>query len=69
MPTDAQLEVLSQLSPAERRVTLLVMQGLSNQEIAHALHREVSTIKDHLSRVYDKLGLKRRTQLTRLLVQ
>ncbi|MEJ0037958.1 MAG: helix-turn-helix transcriptional regulator [Gammaproteobacteria bacterium] len=69
VPTDAQLEVLSQLSPAERRVTMLVMQGLSNQEIAHALHREVSTIKDHLSRVYDKLGLKRRTQLTRLLVQ
>ena len=50
-------------------MTLLVLQGLSNQEIARMLHREVSTVKDHLSRVYDKLGLKRRTQLARLLAQ
>jgi DNA-binding CsgD family transcriptional regulator len=69
VPTESQLEVMSPLTPTERRVTLLVLQGLSNEEIAGLLKRKVSTVKDHLSRVYGKLGLKRRTQLTRLLVQ
>jgi DNA-binding CsgD family transcriptional regulator len=62
-PTRAQLAVLAQLTPGERNVTLLVMRGMSNREIADALHREVSTVKDHLSHIYDKLGIRRRTQL------
>lgn len=68
-PSHEQLALLLPLTPAERSVALLVGQGLSNQEIAQRLHREVSTVKDHLTRVYAKLGLRSRSQLTRLLTQ
>lgn len=62
-PTPAQLSILSQLTPGERNVALLVMRGMSNQEIADALHRDITTVKDHLSHIYDKLGIRGRTQL------
>ncbi|MBN8885791.1 MAG: helix-turn-helix transcriptional regulator [Rudaea sp.] len=65
-PTSAQLAVLAQLTPGERNVALLVMQGKSNREIAAQLHREVSTVKDHLSNIYSKLGIQNRTQLAGL---
>lgn len=66
-PSRAQLSVFAQLTPTERSVTMLVMRGLSNQEIARQLHREISTVKDHLSHIYDKLGIRSRTQLASLL--
>ncbi len=65
-PTAAQLAVLAQLTPGERNVALLVMQGKSNREIAAQLHREISTVKDHLSHIYDKFGIRSRTQLVAL---
>lgn len=66
-PTSTQLSILSQLTPSERNVALLVMRAMSNQEIAQALHRDVTTVKDHLSHIYDKLGIRGRTQLATLL--
>lgn len=65
-PSSVQLSVLSQLTPAERSVAVLVMQGLDNQAIAEKLHRQVSTVKDHLTHVYAKLGLRSRAQLASL---
>ncbi|MBD9378869.1 helix-turn-helix transcriptional regulator [Pseudoxanthomonas sp. PXM04] len=62
-PSPSQLSILSQLTPGERNVALLVMRGMSNQEIADALHRDITTVKDHLSHIYDKLGIRSRTQL------
>lgn len=66
-PTPTQLSILSQLTPGERNVALLVKQAMSNQEIADALHRDITTVKDHLSHIYDKLGIRSRTQLAALL--
>jgi DNA-binding CsgD family transcriptional regulator len=66
-PSDEQLKILSQLTPAEREVTILLIGGLSNREIAEKLHRERCTVKDHLSHIYGKLGVRNRTQLTSLL--
>lgn len=66
-PSPAQLSILSQLTPGERNVALLAMRGMSNQEIADALHRDITTVKDHLSHVYDKLGIRGRTQLAAML--
>lgn len=66
-PTSAQVSVLSDLTPAERSVAVLVMRGLSNREVAETLNREVSTIKDHLSRIYSKLSIESRSQLVRML--
>ncbi|MEJ0028846.1 MAG: LuxR C-terminal-related transcriptional regulator [Rhizomicrobium sp.] len=66
-PSDEQLKILSQLTPAERKVAILLVRGLSNREIAERLHRERCTVKDHLSHIYGKLGVRNRTQLTSLL--
>lgn len=62
-PSPSQLSILSQLTPGERNVALLILRGMSNQEIADALHRDITTVKDHLSHIYDKLGIRSRTQL------
>lgn len=67
-PTPGQLQVLAQLTPSEREVALLVMRGLSNREIARRLHREISTVKDHLYNVYGKLAVRNRTQLVGILL-
>lgn len=66
-PSSTQLSVLSQLTPSERNVALLVMRGMSNQAIADALHRDITTVKGHLSQIYDKLGIRGRTQLVAML--
>jgi DNA-binding CsgD family transcriptional regulator len=67
--SETQLKVLAQLTPAEREITLLVRQGLSNQQIATRLHREVCTVKDHLHHIYRKLDVRSRTQLASALLE
>lgn len=66
-PTLEQLRLLTQLTPTERSIALLVRQGLSNREISATLHREVSTVKDHLTHIFEKLAIRSRVQLARLL--
>ena len=51
------------LSDAERRVAALAAQGRTNREIAQALFVTVSTVEQHLTRVYRKLKVRRRTDL------
>lgn len=68
-PSAAQVAILSHLTPAERSVAMLVQAGLSNQEIADRLGRQIGTVKDHLTSIYAKLGISRRTQLLQLLHQ
>jgi len=54
---------LAGLTPAERVVVGLVCEGLSNKEIAAALHRAEPTIKHQLSTALGKLGVQSRCQL------
>ncbi|MDR7303677.1 helix-turn-helix transcriptional regulator [Haloactinomyces albus] len=51
------------LSGAERRTGTLAAQGLSNREISERLYITVSTVEQHLTRVYRKLDIKRRQDL------
>lgn len=51
------------LTARERDVLRLVVQGLSNQDIAVALHLGVTTVKTHVSNAAAKLGAQNRVQL------
>ncbi|OIJ94136.1 helix-turn-helix transcriptional regulator [Streptomyces colonosanans] len=51
------------LSAAERRVAVLAADGHTNKEISHCLRGTVSTVEQHLTRVYRKLGVRARRDL------
>lgn len=51
-----------QLSDRELEVLQLLAEGLSNQEIADRLFVSVNTTKTHISKIYQKLNVSRRTQ-------
>ncbi len=58
---DARLGALG-ITPRELELLQLVAEGLSNREIAERAHVSENTVKTHVSRVFDKLGARRRTQ-------
>jgi DNA-binding CsgD family transcriptional regulator len=57
------------LSETERRVADLVARGYSNKEIAGRLYMSHRTVGSHLYRIFPKLGLRSRVELTRLVVE
>ncbi|MCE5186253.1 MAG: PAS domain S-box protein [Planctomycetaceae bacterium] len=44
------------MTKIEKRILSLILQGKSNKEAAHLLHRSVRTVEDHRSRIMQKLG-------------
>jgi DNA-binding CsgD family transcriptional regulator len=62
---EGRLEALG-ITPRELEVLELIAQGLSNKEIAARVHVSENTVKTHSSRVFDKLGARRRTQAVQL---
>jgi DNA-binding CsgD family transcriptional regulator len=61
----AQVETLG-VTPRELEILEQIAQGLSNREIAEKLFVSENTVKTHSSRLFDKLGAKRRTQAVQL---
>ncbi|WP_067498999.1 LuxR C-terminal-related transcriptional regulator [Actinoplanes sp. TFC3] len=51
------------LSRAEAKVARLASQGYTNREISSMLYITMSTVEQHLTRIYRKLGIDRRDEL------
>ena len=62
---EAKLATLG-ITRRELEMLELMAAGLSNREIGERVFVSENTVKTHLSRVFDKLGAKRRTQAVQL---
>jgi DNA-binding NarL/FixJ family response regulator len=56
------------LTPQELQVARMIADGLNNAEAAAAMFLSRKTVEAHLTRVYRKLGIRSRTDLTRILI-
>lgn len=54
------------ITKRELEILELIAQGMSNREIAEKLFVSENTVKTHSSRLFDKLGAKRRTQAVQI---
>jgi DNA-binding CsgD family transcriptional regulator len=54
---------LSQLTPKERQIALLLREGASNKQLARALDIGLPTVKTHLINLFRKTGVSNRTEL------
>ncbi|MEI9902465.1 MAG: LuxR C-terminal-related transcriptional regulator [Hyphomicrobium sp.] len=68
LPGDA-LSLLYKLTPAEVRVFELIVEGRTPAEIAALLALRLATVRTHLSRVFEKTGVRTSSRSCRLSVQ
>ena len=52
-----------ELTNAERLIYDEMIKGRSNEDIAKTLHNAVKTVKFHITHIFDKLGVKSRSEL------
>lgn len=62
-PVDPEAAVIATLTRREREVIALICEGLQNREIAERLHLSESTVRHHLTSIFDKLGVGSRLEL------
>jgi DNA-binding CsgD family transcriptional regulator len=53
------------LTPQEERIAQLVAEGLTNKDIALHLVISTKTVEGHLRNIFEKLGVRSRTQVAR----
>lgn len=51
------------LTPRQEQIVRMVVEGLPNSEISAALHVSAHTVRNHLFRIYEKLGVSNRVEL------
>lgn len=51
------------LSPTQKEVALLLAQGFSSEKIGERLHIKLTTVKDHISKIFTKLDIYHREEL------
>lgn len=56
-------EKLTQLTPRERQIALLLREGVSNKQLARQLEVGLPTVKTHLLNLFRKAGVSNRTEL------
>lgn len=57
------LDASAGLSERERQITVLIMRGLKNKEIARRMFITEQTVKNHIHNVFEKLGVGDRLEL------
>ena len=57
------LKSLAELTPREKEIAQLIGEGRSNKEISKQLYITEGTVKNHVTRILDKLEVRDRTQL------
>lgn len=55
--------IFPQLTDREREVVALIAEGLDNREVAAAAYMGEGTVRNHISSILAKLGLRNRTQI------
>jgi DNA-binding CsgD family transcriptional regulator len=65
---EARVQALG-VTPRELEILELIAAGLSTREIAERIYVSENTVKTHASRLFDKLGARRRTQAVQLAKQ
>lgn len=53
---------LAELTPREQEILQLIAQGASNREIAQTLYLSEKTVRNHVTNILSRLGLRDRTQ-------
>ena len=66
-PSVRKYGILAELSAREREVVENLLSGMTNREIAERLGISERTVKNHLWRIYRKLGVENRSQLFSML--
>jgi ATP/maltotriose-dependent transcriptional regulator MalT len=61
-PAFASVSDVAQLTEREREILALLARGASNREISETLFIAGGTVKNHLSNILGKLGVRDRTQ-------
>lgn len=68
-PSPGAADLVAALTPQERRILDLLADGRTNQEVADVLFLSEKTVRNYVSNLLGKLGVKNRTQAATLLVQ
>ena len=61
-PSHGEDPAFASLSPREREVLTLIAEGMSNAQIAERLSISEKTVRNHVSNLFDKLGVWTRAQ-------
>ena len=62
-------DATGRLTPRERQVLRSVFEGLSNKEIAHQIGVSLSSVKATLQHLFEKTGVRTRSQLVRIAIE
>ena len=57
---------MSDLSPREREILSLIYEGKTNEEIADKLCTSINTVRNQISYIYAKLGVKNRVEAVKI---
>ncbi|WP_435768347.1 response regulator [Nocardioides sp. SYSU DS0651] len=63
------LDVITELTPQQRKIFFLIAEGMTNRQIAEQLYLAEKTVKNHVTGLLARLGLQHRTQAALLAVR